>query len=430
MNTVISYFHYREYLNSLTDIHEDVMKRLAGQMIDVNGLGSVPHIFIQKGETNNPPSGHEHIVYAITAELPFSLEVIFESTSGDPERQKSLLGDVFATEFEAHQNQFKRLFAANFNLASKWSPEHVSFGEAALSNMIGGMGYFYGHSRIQRGNEPVTVSWDGPLFTGVPSRSFFPRGFLWDEGFHQLLISKFNPTISIDAICHWLDLLNQDGWIPREQILDDEARSRVPDEFIIQRNDRANPPTLLLAIDELIDSGNLKEKELLSIYPRLESWFHWFNSTQYGPQPSTYQWKGRFINDQNSELNPKTLTSGLDDYPRATHPSASEYHLDLRCWMMLAAQVLNKISLLLGKSNIHYLELETQLKDFDLLNKYHWDPKMKLYSDYGLHSTKVKLKKTQYRDQNNRIQYRMEREVLSKPKEQFVQHRKSYELNL
>ena len=31
-----------------------------------------------------------------------------------------------------------------------------------------------------------------------------------------------------EVIGHWLDLLNIDGWIPREQILGEEARAKVP----------------------------------------------------------------------------------------------------------------------------------------------------------------------------------------------------------
>ena len=66
------------------------------------------------------------------------------------------------------------------------------------------------------------------------------------------------------------------------RILDDEARERVPDPFIVQKNDRANPPTLFLALDHLIDQGHINNEQLEAIYPRLTAWFNWFNTTQIG----------------------------------------------------------------------------------------------------------------------------------------------------
>lgn len=61
---------------------------------------------------------------------------------------------------------------------------------AALSNLLGGMAYLYGSSQVavpgSRGQQRLALSPPSALFTAVPSRSFFPRGFLWDEGFHQV----------------------------------------------------------------------------------------------------------------------------------------------------------------------------------------------------------------------------------------------------
>ena len=64
------------------------------------------------------------------------------------------------------------------------------FAKAALSAMLGGLGYFYGSSTIKENEKSHIAHSAEALFSAVPSRSFFPRGFLWDEGFHQLLVTN------------------------------------------------------------------------------------------------------------------------------------------------------------------------------------------------------------------------------------------------
>lgn len=341
-------------------------------------------------------------VYQVTLQLPFQIDVVFESRDEHVnERQESLTGDVFAREIKLKREMFNSHFENVFELSSKgFSEEQVNFAKAALSNMVGGITYLYGKSKvIARGMKEPIDYWETGLYTGVPSRSFFPRGFLWDEGFHQVMVQKWDPSITRQVLSHWLDLLNRDGWIPREQILGIEARRKVPDEFVVQHNENANPPTFFLTIRTLMEyerkeHGHVTSetiKFLKSVFIRLDSWFQWYNRTQKGSTPGSYRWHGRDAKT-NRELNPKTLTSGLDDYPRASHPSNEERHVDLRCWIAVASGILGDIADLLGISSSKYRETELYLKDNALLDRLHWSDKLQAYADYGNHTKFVKLK--------------------------------------
>lgn len=388
-----------------------------------------PRKIILGGQIN--PVGVERkdpnfVAIQVTAKLPFSIDVVFESKTV-VNRKDKLVGELYSESLEWHQSRFNQRFEDTFALKSKgYNQKQINFAQAALSNMIGGIGYFYGASKVQSfyTKEPINY-WRAPLYTAVPSRSFFPRGFLWDEGFHGLLISQWDLDIELDIIGHWFDLINVEGWIPREQILGLEAVAKVPAEFVVQWNTNANPPTFFLTLQYILDKyeedfTNERLAMLERLYPRLQAWFQWFNNTQIGPVAGSYRWRGRDpLTDR--ELNPKTLTSGLDDFPRASHPTELERHIDLYCWMAVASSTMARLGIILGRESfLKYQQTADYLYNNELMDNLHWSNFSERYADYGLHTDSVKLvrPKSLPRQQNQNLE--MIRTVSKQPEYRLV----------
>jgi mannosyl-oligosaccharide glucosidase len=253
------------------------------------------------------------------------------------------------TEFNTKFNEiFKlknidKIQKTNYILDESKSESLQQMSKEALSNILGGIGYFYGNIKEKNDDDNNSQREKG-LFTATPCRSYFARGFLWDEGFHQLIISKWDIELSLDMVNTWLDTMDNEGWIPREQIRGNEAESQVPSEFITQDRFIANPPTLLFPIKIFInnykyftDSNSkiygLKEL-LIKFYKKLKLWLNWFENTQKSvlfkkkgeKYKYTYQW-----NKRDSSHN---YPSGFDDLPRGMTPNDEENHLDLNIWLL------------------------------------------------------------------------------------------------
>ncbi|XP_060524577.1 mannosyl-oligosaccharide glucosidase [Cylas formicarius] len=366
------------------------------------------------------------VAIQVTAKLPFILDVAFESHSYI-ERDKSLIGKAYTNALQWHQSRFNQRFEDTFGLKKKgYDEREIKFAKAALSNMVGSIGYFYGSSLVQSfyTKEPVNY-WKAPLFTSVPSRSFFPRGFLWDEGFHGLLISQWDLDLELDIMSYWFDLLNVEGWIPRELILGAEAVAKVPQEYMVQWNTNANPPTFFLTLQSILDKyeqdlSNERLALLERLFPRLQAWFLWFNSTQRGPLPGSYRWRGRDPLT-NRELNPKTMASGLDDFPRSSHPTDLERHIDLYCWMAIAADTMARLAKLLGRENFEkYQQTSDFLKDNRRMDSLHWSNFSERYADYGLHTDAVKLERPKSIPRQPNQNLEMVRAVLKPPEYRLV----------
>ncbi|KAK3326310.1 glycoside hydrolase family 63 protein [Apodospora peruviana] len=341
--------------------------------------------------TNRPGAGNIQIIQKIF-EGSFEFDILFSSESAG----KDITNVDLTREIKETTESFGERFSSVFSFKAPFTADkYKKFGRSMFSNLIGGIGYFYGHALVDRSYAPEYDEenegfWEetaeararkqetneGPyeLFTSIPSRPFFPRGFLWDEGFHLMPIADWDIDLTMEIVKNWFNLMDDDGWIGREQILGEEARSKVPQEFQTQYPHYANPPTLLLVLDAFVDklrktNGSMPAarehlsqgitlstssidnpevglEHLRKLYPLLKKQFDWFRRTQRGDIKSydrevysskeAYRWRGRTVSH--------CLTSGLDDYPRPQPPHPGELHVDLMSWMGMMAKSLTNIA--------------------------------------------------------------------------------------
>ncbi|KAG0149919.1 hypothetical protein CROQUDRAFT_652883 [Cronartium quercuum f. sp. fusiforme G11] len=385
-------------------------------------------------------------LYAIqkTYEAPFELDIFFDG-DGAPKLDSASLSAGLAAASEAFDDRFTKLFPKIFS--SEFTPEHQAMAKEMLASMIGGIGYFYGSSIVDRnfahdydddgllltGHTEDTqagkrtrdpqLTEDRELFTATPSRSFFPRGFYWDEGFHLALVGAWDNDLSLEILQSWLNLIDRDGWVAREQILGEEARSKVPVEFQTQYSNHANPPTLTMAVtsyikrlkrrqpdlgisdaelglggsgqevmsgsgrvgERLLEDRALARAFLEKIYPKLKLHYEWFKETQVGQirewgRESTsktegYRWRGRTQNH--------VLTSGIDDYPRGL-PHPGELHLDLISWMGFFTRTMKQIAEYVGEEDdvMEYEKIYSAI--VANIDDLHWNEEKQMYCDVSV----------------------------------------------
>lgn len=102
----------------------------------------------------------------------------------------------------------------------------------------------YGDQELFDEDGNIFKTEESVLFTGVPSRGNFGRGFLWDEGFHNFLISSWNLNVTQEIITSWFNTVDpESGWINREQMHGREARSGAPPNAWPGVKFAANPPS-------------------------------------------------------------------------------------------------------------------------------------------------------------------------------------------
>lgn len=96
-------------------------------------------------------------------------------------------------------------------------------------------------------------------------------------------------------------------------------------------------------------------------------------------------------------------------------------HIDLRCWIAIAASTLAKLADVLGRDGYRYEQTAEYLMDNAHMDKLHWSEYHKQYADYGYHTDAVELRRPQLTPRSQQTQnLEMVRVTLKNPEHRLV----------
>ena len=143
--------------------------------------------------------------------------------------------DTFLQKYHKH---FRNEFESKFYIEEKGFTEvEQQFAMSVISNLIGRIWYFYGSFKVQSIHNKYPVSYgNAPLYTAVPSRNLlFPRVFLYRMKDSREFIWHYGTGTLV-----WFD--ERRRLDPAWKHFELRSKGRLPDEFVVQRNNQGNQP--------------------------------------------------------------------------------------------------------------------------------------------------------------------------------------------
>ena len=197
----ISSFHANASIEKVEDVLKSNLNKL-----DINGT----KVFGFKDQTHSD-SKYNMVAYHLAIANTSKVMIDFAAKNSEQSDKYSI------TDYEKELNKrvvsFGQEFEQKFELRKKgFNDSEIGFAQSVVSEMVGSVSYYSGNLSVwSPGLSKNKVYGPLQILSGLPSRPVFANPYLWDDGFHNRVIQRWNSQLSLTIIKSWFDLINVEG---------------------------------------------------------------------------------------------------------------------------------------------------------------------------------------------------------------------------